>query len=153
MHQDDGFVALPISASIPLKLLRVREAFMDYFRPILKEHDITEQQWRIIRYLTDNPSTITIEQISRKVCISSPSLTGVLSRMENSGFITRRTDPEDRRRTYIVLTEKSQQLYEIIGRKSHMAYEQLRVDYGKSEVQVLDGILSTFLQKLDSQDK
>jgi len=39
--------------SLPLKLLKAREAALNYFRPILKEIPLTEQQWRIIRALNE----------------------------------------------------------------------------------------------------
>ncbi|MGB8973723.1 MAG: homoprotocatechuate degradation operon regulator HpaR, partial [Pseudomonas capeferrum] len=35
--------------SLTLSLLQAREAAMAFFRPLLNEHDLTEQQWRVIR--------------------------------------------------------------------------------------------------------
>jgi len=32
--------------NLPMALLKARESVMAHFRPILREHDITEQQWR-----------------------------------------------------------------------------------------------------------
>ena len=37
--------------SLTLSLLQAREAAMAFFRPLLNEHDLTEQQWRVIRIL------------------------------------------------------------------------------------------------------
>jgi len=39
------------SRSLPMSLLRAREAVMRQFRPSLRRHDLTEQQWRILRAL------------------------------------------------------------------------------------------------------
>ena len=39
--------------SLPMMLLRAREAVMGRFRPMLREFDLTEQQWRIIRVLAE----------------------------------------------------------------------------------------------------
>ena len=39
------------SRSLPMSLLRAREAVMRQFRPSLREHGLTEQQWRILRAL------------------------------------------------------------------------------------------------------
>ena len=39
------------SQSLPMALLRAREAVMRQFRPILRQHGLTEQQWRILRAL------------------------------------------------------------------------------------------------------
>ncbi|MFP3560813.1 homoprotocatechuate degradation operon regulator HpaR, partial [Paraburkholderia sp. SIMBA_049] len=37
--------------SLTLTLLQAREATMAFFRPALNAHDLTEQQWRVIRIL------------------------------------------------------------------------------------------------------
>lgn len=39
--------------SLTIALLQAREAAMAYFRPIVKRHNLTEQQWRIVRILAD----------------------------------------------------------------------------------------------------
>ncbi|MFT5000920.1 MAG: hypothetical protein ACI875_001925, partial [Planctomycetota bacterium] len=35
--------------SLPIMLLRAREAVMRRFRPMLRLHDLSEQQWRVLR--------------------------------------------------------------------------------------------------------
>ena len=42
--------------SLTIALLQAREAAMAYFRPIVKRHNLTEQQWRIVRILAERPS-------------------------------------------------------------------------------------------------
>ena len=40
--------------SLTLTLLQAREAAMAFFRPSLNQHDLTEQQWRVIRIRRKN---------------------------------------------------------------------------------------------------
>src|SRR5690554_5466389 len=40
------------SMSLPMSLLRAREAVMRHFRISLREHQVTEQQWRVIRAIS-----------------------------------------------------------------------------------------------------
>lgn len=44
--------------SLTIALLQAREAAMSYFRPIVKRHNLTEQQWRIVRVLAEHPRWI-----------------------------------------------------------------------------------------------
>ena len=37
--------------SLPIALLRARETLMSRFRPLLAAHNVTEQQWRVLRVL------------------------------------------------------------------------------------------------------
>ena len=39
--------------SLPMALLRAREAVMARFRPLFRLHGVTEQQWRVLRALRD----------------------------------------------------------------------------------------------------
>ncbi len=46
-----GTAIRPFAHSLPMRLLRVREALMQNFRPHLLAHGMSEQQWRIVRAL------------------------------------------------------------------------------------------------------
>jgi homoprotocatechuate degradation regulator HpaR len=95
--------------NIPLLLMQARERVIAYFRPVLNAHGITEQQWRIVRVLLEVPA-LEPRQIGELCAISSPSLAGVLERMEQAGYITRRRVEHDQRRVLVSLTPKSRGL-------------------------------------------
>lgn len=78
--------------SLTLTLLQAREAAMGFFRPLLNEHGLTEQQWRIIRILWQR-GEMESHQLAKQACILKPSMTGVLSRMERDGYVQRWKHP------------------------------------------------------------
>ena len=43
----------PFQRSLPMQLMLAREAVMQRFRPHLNEHGLTDQQWRIVRALSE----------------------------------------------------------------------------------------------------
>ena len=83
--------------NLPLLLLQARERLMARFRPILNEHGVTEQQWRIIRALLD-AGTLEPREIGEICRISSPSLAGMLARMDELGLVARRPAVQDQPR-------------------------------------------------------
>ena len=95
--------------NMPLLLLQARESVMAHFRPVLNAHGITEQQWRIVRLLLDS-GPMEPRDISRLSGISSPSLVGVMTRMQEMGFITRKRMDQDQRRLMVSLTTRSRAL-------------------------------------------
>jgi homoprotocatechuate degradation regulator HpaR len=95
--------------NLPLLLLQARESVIAHFRPILNAHGITEQQWRIVRALLET-GPLEPRQICRLCGISSPSLAGVLSRMEDLGLVTRERFAHDQRRLLVSPTRKSRAL-------------------------------------------
>ncbi len=102
--------ALPLAhRNLPLLLLQARESVIANFRPILNAHGLTEQQWRILRALAD-AGPLEPRQIVERCRISSPSLAGVLARMDALGLVQRRRMAGDARRVKVALTAKSQAL-------------------------------------------
>jgi homoprotocatechuate degradation regulator HpaR len=105
--------------NLPLLLLQAREALMAQFRPVLNEHGVTEQQWRIIRaLLTHGP--LEPRQLCELCQISSPSIVGVLLRMEEAGLVDRERMAADQRRVSVTATARSRQL----GRRMIPAIEE-----------------------------
>ena len=104
----DGMFARTITR-VPLLLLQAREHVIARFRPILNAHGITEQQWRIVRALIDT-GPLEPREIGELCRISSPSLAGVLSRMEELGYIKRKRLDHDQRRVRVSLTALSRKL-------------------------------------------
>src|SRR5258708_34849289 len=95
--------------NLPLLLLQAREHVIARFRPILNSHGITEQQWRIVRALIDT-GPLEPREIGELCRISSPSLAGVLSRMEELGYIKRKRLDHDQRPVRVWLAQRSHAL-------------------------------------------
>src|SRR6476619_8586408 len=69
------------SRSLPMSLLRAREAVMRQFRPSLRQHGLTEQQWRILRGLTA-VDAIEVTELARMAFLLGPSLSRILRDLE-----------------------------------------------------------------------
>lgn len=139
-----------IHDSLTIDLFRIREHLMAYFRPILHKYEISEQQWRVIHYLHECNET-TSERMKYGVCLSSPSLTGMLSRMVDKGLLHRRPDPHDKRCFCISLTQKGKDIYAKVAPEASEAYKQIEQDFGIAELQILRSvleILETKMQKI-----
>lgn len=61
---------------------------MTFFRLALNKHDLTEQQWRVIRILCQQ-GELESHQLAHQACILKPSMTGVLTRLERDGLVRR----------------------------------------------------------------
>src|ERR1700688_1208125 len=92
--------------NLPMLLLRAREKMMERFRPLITAHGLTEQQWRVIRALNEH-GPMEPRQISGICTISSPSMAGVLGRMESLDLITKERFIDDQRRVLVSLTKTS----------------------------------------------
>jgi hypothetical protein len=83
-----------VHRNLPRLLLQAREAVMLHTRPSLREHGLSDQQWRVLRVLGGDCSAWSRPAGSRaRLFILGPSLTGVLTRMERDGLIRARARP------------------------------------------------------------
>ncbi|RVU30576.1 MULTISPECIES: homoprotocatechuate degradation operon regulator HpaR [Neptunomonas] len=130
-----------IDESIPLQLLRAREATLSFFRPLLSENAVTEQQWRVFHALYTN-GEMESKQLAKACCILSPSLTGIIQRMEQQELIQRRKSDEDQRRSLLTLTDKARLMYEEISPKLAEQNEELTKRISADKLKQLNRLLN-----------
>jgi homoprotocatechuate degradation regulator HpaR len=99
----------PRHRNLPQLMLQAREALMAQFRPILNEHGVTEQQWRVLRALLMR-GPLEPRQLCSLCQISSPSIVGMLQRMEKAGLVERERMAGDQRRVRVTATARSRRL-------------------------------------------
>jgi homoprotocatechuate degradation regulator HpaR len=133
--------------NLPLLLLQAREHVIACFRPILNEHGLTEQQWRILRLLVD-AGALEPREIGEQCRISSPSLAGVLSRMQQLGLIKRRRFDRDRRRVRVSLTAKSRALARRMAPAIEATYRRLESQVGRDFSARLYRTIDTLIESL-----
>ncbi|MEP9324522.1 homoprotocatechuate degradation operon regulator HpaR [Paraburkholderia phymatum] len=122
--------------NLPMLLLRARELMMARFRPLLTAQGLTEQQWRIIRALHEN-GPLEPRQLCALCTISSPSLAGVLARMEDLGHVTKERFEDDQRRVRVSLTAQSAEVVERMKPLLEAEYQALEAEVGAKVVEDL----------------
>lgn len=127
--------------SLTLTLLQAREAAMAFFRPLLNEHQLTEQQWRVIRILRQQ-GELESHQLAHLACILKPSMTGVLARLERDGLVRRRKSSEDQRRVFVNLTEQGQQCFVEMSAGMESNYQKIQEQFGEEQLQQLLELLN-----------
>ena len=132
--------------NLPLLLLQARERVLSHFRPILNANGVTEQQWRIVRALYQHAS-LEPREIVELCRISSPSMAGVLSRMEELGLVARRRLQRDQRRVRVSLTSKARAMADRMAPQIDATYRRIErkigAEFNANFQQTLDQLLAT----------
>jgi homoprotocatechuate degradation regulator HpaR len=136
------------SRSLPMALLRAREAVMRQFRPSLRQHDITEQQWRILRALAAIEA-IEVTELARTAFLLGPSLSRILRDLDARGLIERKTAKADLRRGVVSISEKGLKLMEVVAPSSEAIYAAITRRYGASKLAELQDMLRTLETSLE----
>ena len=133
--------------NLPLLMLQARERVISCFRPLLHANGLTEQQWRVVRVLADM-GALEPRQISELCQPSSPSLAGVLARMEEVGLVSRRRLEHDQRRVLVSLTSRSRTLAARMAPQIDAVYAKIEGDLGNEASKHLYEVLDEVVVKL-----
>jgi homoprotocatechuate degradation regulator HpaR len=130
------------SRSLPMSLLRGREAVMRLFRPSLRRHGLTEQQWRILRALSA-VEAIEVTELARVAFLLGPSLSRILRDLDARELIERRTAKADLRRGVISISHKGLKLIELVAPTSEFVYAAITQRYGAQKLAELQNMLAS----------
>lgn len=145
----DSAVDGSLHRNLPMLLLRAREKMMERFRPLLTAKGLTEQQWRVIRAL-DESGPLEPRQISDLCTISSPSMAGVLARMEALGLVIKERFPDDQRRVRVSLTARSHKLVRALSKDLEAQYRAIEQTVGADVVAQVYRAVDALLSGLES---
>jgi homoprotocatechuate degradation regulator HpaR len=135
------------SRSLPMSLLRAREAVMRHFRPSLRHHGLTEQQWRILRALA-SIEAIEVTELARVAFLLGPSLSRILRDLEARHLIERRTAEADLRRGVVSISAKGLKLIEAVAPSSEAIYAAMTRRYGARKLTDLQDMLAELERRL-----
>ncbi|MEM9746493.1 MAG: homoprotocatechuate degradation operon regulator HpaR [Actinomycetota bacterium] len=127
--------------SLPMALLRAREAVMSRFRPILAEHGVTEQQWRVLRALSSAADPLSVGDLSEQTFLLGPSLSRMLASLEERSLIERGSAADDARRAVIRIAPAGRDLVATIGPESEATYRHIADALGDDALDSLYDLL------------
>ena len=105
----------PFEQSLGAVLLAAKESVIAPLRPILREYNITEPQWRVMRVINDRGQTDATD-LAEVGLLHAPSVTRILKELEERKLIVREPDMNDRRRMVVALSSEGREFVRSISR-------------------------------------
>ena len=135
-------------SALPMALLRAREAVMSRFRPVLDSHGINEQQWRVIRVLSEG-GPLDATEVASRANILAPSLTRMIRDLTERGLVHRGSDAADGRRVILRITPAGQKLIDTVSPLAQQAYVSIDQEFGVERVAELIATLEALTATLN----
>ena len=141
--------------NLPLLLLRAREALMQHYRPGLRAHGLSDQQWRVLRVLREHEGGLETGRLAQQAYLLGPSLTGMLTRMEAAGLVQRARSAEDARRSVVRATPSGVALAASLRQAIEAQYDELEAHIGPQRLTQLYALLDELiaLQGSDQEEE
>lgn len=109
----------------------------------MEKLELTGSQGRILAYLAHAKTPPCPRDLEAEFHLTHPTVSGLLSRLEQKGFVELRTDPEDRRVKRIYVLEKGRQCHEVMHNTILENEQRMVADFTPEEQEVF----SDFLQR------
>ena len=136
--------------SLPMSLLRAREAVMKKFMPSLKEHGLSPQQWRVIRALQEE-NGLDISELSERCQLLMPSLSRIIQNLDSRKLVERQSVESDQRRSAIFLTGSGRSLFDLVAPKSIERYNHITEKFGYGKLELLYDLLDELVEKIEEE--
>ena len=142
-------MATPFSRTLPTMLHRTMQAVMPPFREIFADHDLTDQQWRVLRALWES-QRLSMVDLATVAVLPPPSLVGIVDRLEKRGLVSRIRSETDRRLVYLAATEEGRALYRQVEPRILRIHDDLRGRATEREWAELERILTKIAEGTDA---
>lgn len=117
----------------------------------LREEDLTYSQARVLGVLERAGGTLAQKEIERIIGVAHPTVTGLISRLTEKGFVECETDSSDRRNKIVRLTPKAEALGKVMRKKRHQAEDALLAGLSEEEILKLQDLLGHLYNNIEER--
>lgn len=140
---------LDLDAQLCFPLYAASRAVTRAYGPLLREVGLTYPQYLTLLALWEDGEPMTVGELGGRLRLDSGTLTPVLKRLEEAGFVTRRRDSDDERRVLVAVTAAGRDLQDQVREVPSRLVQSLGLD--TTEFQQLRRLLDGLLDRLDAE--
>jgi MarR family transcriptional regulator, transcriptional regulator for hemolysin len=118
----------------------------------LKPMGLTQAKWRTLLHLSIAPGPLTQAEIAERLGIEEPSLVTLLHRLENEGWITRRSSLHDRRCKMVLLGQRAQNVISQINAEAETLRHELLENISAAELRTCERVLTQICKKAERKN-
>lgn len=115
----------------------------------LKNNNLTLAQSRVLTFLDSKGGQTTQKEIEIFLEVSHPTVVGIISRMEQNGYLRCRVDEKDKRNKIVSLTEQAKALGDEMKQTIFANEQRLLASLSKEDIEKLNQMLLTIYNNLE----
>ncbi len=131
---------------VMMAIVRIAEGFKKELSCVFKKQGLTFSQYNVLRILDAcEDGHNTMRNINRIMLVSSANLTGIAKRLERSGFVIRKNDPNDDRVKRLEITQRGRKVLKDIADRKEAHVQKFLEPYSDAQKSALLGTLREIL--------
>jgi DNA-binding MarR family transcriptional regulator len=134
-HKDELRLWLRLFACKEVIETEVRRRLRDAF-------DVTFPRFDLMAQLYRAPKAMTLGELSQRMMVSNGNVTGLVDRMVEQGFVSRRPSPKDRRAQLVSLTAPGRRFFATMARANGDWIGEIFAGLSSDEIETLMRLLA-----------
>ena len=118
----------------------------------LKPMGMSQAKWRTLLHLSIAPGTLTQTEIAERLGIEEPSLATLLHRLENEGWVARKSSPRDRRCKMVMLGRRAQNVISQISAAAEELRHELMENISATDLRTCVRVLTRIYEKAEGKN-
>ena len=118
----------------------------------LKPMGLSQAKWRTLLHLSLAGDALTQAEIAERLGIEQPSLVTLLHRLENEGWIIRRSSLHDRRCKMVFLGQRAQRVISQINAAAEKLRRELLENVSASDLRTCVRVLTQICEKAEGKN-
>lgn len=135
-----------------LNIVRTNDQHQIRFARLFRQHDLTLSQYNILRILRGEGAPLPSLEIASRTVTVVPGITGLIDRLEKSGFVVRERCAKDRRVIYVDLTEKGKKTLAELDEPLQELHQKLIGHLSKAELKELIRLLEKAREPFSAEE-
>ena len=134
MNQYTYISDLSDDEKVLMAIVRTAEIFKRNHSMVFRNYGLSFSQYNVLRVLDASTNGQNrMSEISRIMLVAGANITGIAKRLENYGFIIKKSDPTDDRVTILEITPKGKRTLKNIEKEKDQWLEAMLADLSRSE--------------------
>jgi MarR family transcriptional regulator for hemolysin len=118
----------------------------------LKPMGMSQAKWRTLLHLSIAPGTLTQTEIAERLGIEEPSLATLLHRLENEGWVARKSSPRDRRCKMVLLGRRAHNVISRINAAAEELRHELLENISEADLRTCMRVLTQIYEKAERKN-
>lgn len=120
------------SFEIAMLLKEVYSSAMDIVSKNLKDSELTHQQIMVIKLIAHNKQ-VNISQLCDELSLSKGTVSGIVQRLEDAGYVKKIKYENDKRNTYVVFSQKGLEFAKEFRYKINESFDKIFENFTEDE--------------------
>ena len=130
------------------KLKMLHNTFEERRNHSLLRYNLTSSQMDMLFYLKFQEGEVHQREIEKFFGLKNPTVTGILNRLEEKGFVLRKMRPDDKRFRLVELTEKSNSMFAELCEEMKQMNDRIYSCMTEEEREIFSALLDRILNSL-----